>query len=761
MQISTIRQKAYATPQDHQQAIDLLGGAIEPIIAEINADIARCQQAVEKGDVIALAMATGLSEEVVMAMGHHGAAFIGSLRMSVRKSITDLPTKAFKTASISNPHQKLELVDDSLINEEIAASALIHRVHATTQSHSQALATRLSRIWPKAYITENDVPISAAFMVTHILQSLRVIDRQFMTSQARIDILKGAAFKWLSALGKSAETSNQSLANNGWLPRIDHKDIASWKNNLLRFEGSHNTSARNNDVKSTESQKVSDYQEAPRATFTKHHVKADTLLSSMHFAPVQNDFADNERTESSFGYEELDLGTIPAITTMVANNLLKRYEKIVSESLPPLLLEQNSFAEPVLSHIQEVVRHLEDPKVLNTVGIVNKEAAKRNKAPLSDGHVKRMIAAQQMMHAILADKTIPSQIKPFLVKFQIPWTRYILSHPDSLASINDPFKNLLWRVCVISRRSSEPLMDGTKEILLDALALFDRATIINSVVIEKAAGLINDKWSSISRRSKLVLDRAKMAWQGEATVEQVKDEIRSTLRTSLEAKFISAQFGLVIDKCIVPSLVVLRLKQHLSEQDKSNYSQAQSTLSAFIDYRTGGARLTASQQNDLYEKCERLILDCVGDASALIEDRQAAFKEIAATSGESAIGTASAPSPGISVAQLLPIKTDKVLSQHHNAPTEYIEKARKLNVGAWLHFQTAEKEWRGKLAARIEFKNTVVIADRNGMKIDEVSHEQLAEYLYSKTITVVDDLASFSKALESIVVSVRKAKLPS
>ncbi len=827
MTIPAIRQKAFATQKDEEDAIQLLNASVDPILARIKEDVIACRDAVGSSQVILLSESQGISEDVVLALGHHGDAFLGSLRMSIRNDIAQLRNRQHaQPAKLEGALPRLELVGHHRVNEDIAASALIHRLHATSQEQSQSLAIRVSRIWPKAYITETDVPSSAHFQVSHILAALRSIDRDFMTSEARVVILGTLVLKWLNDLNEYTKKSNDELSIKGWVPKLESKDISSWKRHLARLSGVNDPRYSQVSRKENESQDAGQsseqganaqndesaspvearpiaphqnrdeplsqgrvYAQPPAYTAAREQTKQSISLSALHYSnPREHVHRDEGQAFSS--QHTLQSSALDAIdNTMSAQNAYQHdmgafpahigshYQQEIQQSLIPMPHGSIEFIEPLLSHLQELAKGIDKPVLIDTTKIIKKEAAKRGIEEVSDALVQRLVAAQNMMRTLMSDDSIQDEIKTILVKLQLPWTRYLLQSGDAIANANDPFKDLLWKVCAIGRRSSSPEEDGTNTMLRSTVAFFDKANTINESVILKALNFINLKCDDIRRKAKLVVERSVMSWQGQAAIMESRQNIKNELEGIIGSSEIPASFAAVISESIIPSLLLFSLKKEISEHESRRHDHARIWVKHYIEMRLHAqvAEIEDHRLAAVYLKCSEIIKEAGNRSAALDADKKIFLAVIAAARSEHAKAAKKATqaqgdalqseaTPPIARNELKVFTSTVIVPEvevkgpEDICSADNLKKAKEIAIGSWLQASIDGKEWRGRIAARISFKDTIIVVDRNGTKVAEMTHASFGKSLDAKEIRIIEDVTSFSRAIESMVMSVRKYK---
>ena len=90
----------------------------------------------------------------------------------------------------------------------------------------------------------------------------------------------------------------------------------------------------------------------------------------------------------------------------------------------------------------------------------------------------------------------------------------------------------------------------------------------------------------------------------------------------------------------------------------------------------------------------------------------------------------------------------------------HLEKIEGLTVGTWVEFVGEdEKNTRCKLAAKINAIDKFIFVNRQGVKILEKSTGELAKELEEETLRIISDGLLFSRALESVVSTLRENQI--
>jgi hypothetical protein len=90
----------------------------------------------------------------------------------------------------------------------------------------------------------------------------------------------------------------------------------------------------------------------------------------------------------------------------------------------------------------------------------------------------------------------------------------------------------------------------------------------------------------------------------------------------------------------------------------------------------------------------------------------------------------------------------------------YLEQIENLTVGTWVEFVGEdEKNTRCKLAAKINAIDKFIFVNRQGVKILEKTTAELAAELEAEALRIISDGLLFSRALESVVSSLRENQI--
>jgi len=81
-----------------------------------------------------------------------------------------------------------------------------------------------------------------------------------------------------------------------------------------------------------------------------------------------------------------------------------------------------------------------------------------------------------------------------------------------------------------------------------------------------------------------------------------------------------------------------------------------------------------------------------------------------------------------------------------------------IQVGGWISQETSEGEQRCKLAVKIRATDKMVFVNRLGIKILDITRQELARLLIHGAVTILDTGAGFDSTLERVVRSIQKDK---
>lgn len=81
-----------------------------------------------------------------------------------------------------------------------------------------------------------------------------------------------------------------------------------------------------------------------------------------------------------------------------------------------------------------------------------------------------------------------------------------------------------------------------------------------------------------------------------------------------------------------------------------------------------------------------------------------------------------------------------------------------LQVGGWVSQETSEGEQRCKLAVKIRATEKLVFVNRLGIKVLDITRQDLARLLVHGAVTVLDTGAAFDSTLERVVRTLQREK---
>lgn len=753
-----------ATPTERQDAVRLLEEAWAPLGAAMVQVVSACAEATRSNSLAVLAHTRQWPEEAASTLAACGDRLIALMERQFLERIRQIPEREPPPVASALPLSggKLELVSEERIDEDLAAASLVQSLHAQTQEQAQALAARLTHVFPSAYITEADVPIAAEFVAKALLDVLRDPQLDMMTSRVRVQILGTFGPDWIRAVAIPSHQINDALGQRGWLPDFTVRHVAEWRSHLAALRGGERPPARPVARKPSAPASPPPVAAEPAASLSGELLPASR---EAEFAwPQALDHSGlNAYAASFFSVEQSSLGGYPGFAEAGLGQLAQALQplqlnlaRVAPQLGVPLRAEAVRFAEAMLSQMQRLVGRLEGAQLVDTSLALRRQALRNGVEDLPEALTQRLVAAQEMIRALTSDDSFSPRAKTSIIRFQIPWTRFLVGEPRALLSPADPFMALIWRIAGICRRSGGGNAgDELIELVDRTYGFFEDARVVDASLVQRATDFLDKHWREMAERANAAISRSVAAWREEALAREHLESLKRLVRLWMRARPVRQLTAKVVDQELLPALQRLSMRMSRSAEDKAAFSEGKQVAKAFLRVVTATDEELVTLLDEwapAYDAARAMIKAQVPQASLIDEDREAFAQRMAALAQGVVVAV---PAEDVVVPEAIvtpPANDEPALPQVSEAQ---LARARALGVGTWVMFRDENAKWRGRIGSRIAFQDKVVFVDRSGNRLAELLHPEFAAHLDSGVITVIDDNTSFSKALESMIVSIR------
>lgn len=767
-----------ATPTDQQEAVRLLKGTWIPLQAAMQQLVQSCCEASRSNSLAVLADTRQWPEDAAGMMTACGEQLIALMEQRFLDGIRQIPRREPPPASSALPlaGTKLELVSDERIEEDLAAASLVQRMHPHTQEQAQALAARLTKVFPRAYITETDVPVAAGFVARALLDALRDPALEMMTSKVRVMILGAFGPIWIEAVKGPSHQINAELEQQGWLPAFSLQHVAEWRSHLAALRSGGAVLASRPGVAEATLAARTEAAPKPVADVVRPSapavpvpapsaslVQAPAVPAPPQWLPAAAEQAcDWPQALDHSGFNAyavtffaVEQAGAPASGAGLAQ-LMQPLQAGPDQPMLGLRPDAARFAEAMLVQMQRLASGRDASQLIDTPRVLQRQASRNGLEGLPTALVQRLVAAQEMIRSLISDDCFSSRAKKSIIRFQIPWTRFLIGESRALLTPTDPFMALIWRVAGICRRSGDGETDELLALVDGTYRHFESAELVDATLVQRATDYLDAQWRELAERANTAIGRAVATWREEAIAREHLESLKRLVRLWLRSRPVASSTAGLIEQALLPALQDLSLRMTFSTEDKDAFTHGKRVAKDYLRLVTATDRELQPLPGwmPVYDALAVLLDDTAGAADLLAQDRQAFERRIdALAAGAAALAeTTRVPAEQVAAPELREEPAGPPVSESHLA------RARELGLGTWVLFRQDETRWRGRIASRIAFQDKVIFVNRSGEKMAELTHQVFAQHLESGVMSVIDDNTSFSRALESMIVAIRSER---
>ncbi|MCF5068852.1 DUF1631 family protein, partial [Pseudomonas syringae] len=443
----------------------------------------------------------------------------------------------------------------------------------------------------------------------------------------------------------------------------------------------------------------------------------------------------------------------------------------VESSAPPQPISSRDLLR-LLSHLQQYVPALSAPddfdlrnQLEQLLTRVSVRSGKSRVVGVADEDVINLIA--MVFECILDDHTVPDSLKALIARLQIPMLKVAVLDKSFFSRNSHPARRLLneiadaamgWGECDVDARDS--LYERIEQVVQRLLTEFDDDPAIFAELLADFLAFTSDE----RRRSELLEQRLRDAEEGRAKSELARQRVEQVLNQSLLGKalppsvvtFIQDAWSKVLlltclkhgDQSAEWQADVQTLEQLVWSAQPHEDPQAAVRLLSLVPSLLKSLRDGLSSSafdpfatSEFFSELEALHLQLLQHG-----DEESAALAPAMVEVSQRIVLRMADESGATVAALRLPDDDAVWRQ-----------VEQLHPGSWVAFlEDEDHTLRAKLAAIIEASGQYVFVDRTGMKVLERNRVELALALREGSARVLADTLLFDRALDAVLVNLRR-----
>ncbi|MDN5871571.1 MAG: DUF1631 domain-containing protein [Nitrococcus sp.] len=375
---------------------------------------------------------------------------------------------------------------------------------------------------------------------------------------------------------------------------------------------------------------------------------------------------------------------------------------------------------------------------------------------------------------ILDDSRLAPSIKAIIARLQIPVLKVAMLDRSFFNNRQHPARALInelaqaatgWVEC--ENPSTDPLFRKMNEVMNRVLEGFEEDVALFEHVLRDFRQFLAQE----RERAQTVEARTQQAAQGKAKVEDARVRVQAEIERRLHGKSVPGVVREILEGAWFKVLSItcvkdgpqgqtwesqLELMERLiwSVQPKSDPEERQRMLTLMPallqDLREGLNAVFCNpfEMTRFFNELEAEHIRCLAPPTAA-RSEDAAERESEAGSAEPAPVSQRADEPSVAAETLPPTEEQHRLE-------ECLQHLTGVDLGTWFAFSTdAGRQLRAKLSARLNGGRRLIFVNRAGFKLADKKLEEMAEELSSGRAVILDHNMLFDKALEQVITNLR------
>ncbi len=626
------------------------------------------------------------------------------------------------------PGDDLSIVDEDLVELDVAITAMSTRARAVSRSALHELSSRLGVLYDLA-IGEQDTPLDPLLLSQSFSTAIESME---IDIKATIILLKQYERYVLNRLPELYQKTNKLLNDNA----IEYRD----KGKIKKQAGSRRRSgeAAQFDEPLLEPGFDGSYQYgAPQLA------DLSTILASLRGNPQY--------------YSQLPLPLFSAGSGTALDN--RELLQLLDSSPIPTPAGNSTF--DLRAYLQQLLSKGQPEGEARAVQQVDED-------------VINLVA--MFFDFVLDDKNIPDNIKALVSRLQMPILKIALKDKSFFSNTEHPAREFINEIARVSIGLDES--DSSSGELLEQIEHWVQEIQINAQTddsaFETALGKLQAFSEKHEKRAELVTRRTSEAAQGQARKEIAVVKAQRAIQEAMDGKSVAVPISEFIVQHWQQALYATHVKegeegqqwlaqlqtmQNLiwsaqSHSDKKSRQRLERIRDDMFEQLRSGLTGTTLTEPEIGEQLEllRATLDQLNEPEAQDQpidvpvetfqaDQTDSFQELQKRKGWK---------------EMTALERQKV--QYQALTFEFIERAEAVSVGSWVEFKQAATGTilRCKLAAKLETSDSYVFVNRLGFKALEIPRKEFAYDLQRKKARLLRAGPLFERSLHKMVSSLKK-----
>ncbi|MGB0133824.1 DUF1631 domain-containing protein [Dokdonella sp.] len=670
---------------------------------------------------------------------------------------------------VANPSNAgLSLVDDQELEDSLAVSSMVSKAENRLSRTLHMVNQRLAVIIGGTVVEDANNPIGPA----PLCQAFRVVVREFdLNVQVKLIIYKLFDRYVMSGLEPLYDEVNAELIRSGVLPQIRHQLPQTSRtrggSQAPASSGSDQSrqAADGNDGYSGQGNQGGSYDPVAAELQAELYSTLRSLLANRKHSADHHVGADGSGYTGTGG---------PMVPNLSPTDLLSALSILQSQS------QANQVNAENVADAAEAVQQIKQEMLDQAHRLGGTDSSGYS---VSSADEDTIDLVGMLFEFILQDRNLPSQIQALVGRLQIPYLKIAILDKHLFAQKSHPARRLLDAIAEAGKSWSaesdvdNKLYDRIKAVVETVLSEFDD----DLAVIEHELAGFEQFLHQHKRRSELAEQRAAEVTRGREKLHTARRDAAREILSRIGNRELAPVIHNVLSRPWANYLVLTDLRHgsnsdewknalrfadefvwsslpKKTEADKTRLRTLLPQLEKALKHGLGTVAYHEGDVRSLMQELSQFYQKLLKGESFELKTAEEVIADNAAVEGsaEQSESTPLTQSP-VEEIVLSSGSVEPEVAEVTDADDEFVESARKMQVGNWIEFIDEEgNRERAKLSWVSPISSRYLFVNRRGLKVCDKSITALAIELRRGTAVLLEEVPLFDRALDAIVERLRQ-----
>lgn len=689
--------------------------------------------------------------------------FIGFFKQikTTFKSFKNNEFEFFETEKDDLNQSSLSLIDDKELDETLAITNLIQKSEMVYHRHIFALKKRFSLLASGTKLSSDQIPVSPHVVVNSFANSIKILDMDVTTKLILYKLFERCV---MGQLNDYYNHTNDFLAEKGILPEI--------KYNVGRKAQGNNHSANNIQQPTSENlnqslgEPVQNQQNSASVAQNNHGSSLQQNVDPNYQVISQLFKRSHQQTENNSSFSQSNSNNLP-VPTPVANIDMGSMINALS------ILQGEVFSDIENKHYSNKSPTEIKDDLINQLHKLDSNS-KNKKVRQKDEDTINLVAL--LFQFIVEDRNLPDSIQVILARLQIPYLKIALKDSQLFSDKTHPARTLLDKLSLASVGWSDKTDKNSRyiskleNVVHDILELDEYGHDVFTALQADFEKFLKQ----LKKKSDVLQKRTQEKTIGQEKISQAKEQTAQLLVNKMTNK----QMPILIRDILLGEWSNVLILMHLRHTTGSEeYKQKVLFIDEIIKYCVPvindkeitkkdvkklsdlyktGLDLLAFQAKELIDKQHELI-NCIYEVHEIDLSNKEDKAPVELIPAEEILQLSDKHKQHEIAEFIEEIITPSEDTRVYEAINdEFSDMVDALKVNTWMEFVQSETTIRAKLSWISPITGKFLFVNSRGLKTSDKSKLALAEGLRNKSIRLLEKVALFDRALDSIAKNLEK-----